>query len=190
MWFNRGLFQRLEQLKAQHIENSEFTAKELNSVRKRILTLEKQVVDAMNREEEWKRRLAKIENDVGTLGLKERRITTLEQQVNDLMNENVDLISQIRAIEKKITPKEKELKIYRDEERGGYVLKEVDDWKLLPRVGDLVANIEQENDIRRVFENHYGFMFVGKDYRTVYARNQLKDSLKEWKVIARKEDLK
>ena len=61
MWFNRDLFQRLEQLKAQHIENSEFTAKELNSVRKRILTLEKQVVDVMNREEEWKRRLAKIE---------------------------------------------------------------------------------------------------------------------------------
>ena len=135
-------------------------------------------------------RLNKLENKVDTLGLKERRITTLEQQVNDLMNENVDLISQIRAIEKKMTPKEKELKIYRDEERGGYVLKEVDDWKLLPRVGDLVANIEQENDIRRVFENHYGFMFVGKDYRTVYARNQLKDSLKEWKVIARKVDLK
>ena len=61
MWFNRYLFQRLEQLKARHNEDSEFTAKELNSVRKRILTLEKQVVDAMNREEEWKRRLAKIE---------------------------------------------------------------------------------------------------------------------------------
>ena len=135
-------------------------------------------------------RLNKLENKVDTLGLKERRITTLEQQVNDLMNENVDLISHLRVIEKKVTPKEKELKIYRDEVRGGYVLKEVDDWKLLPRVGDLVANIEQENDIRRVFENHYGFMFVGKDYRTVYARNQLKDSLKEWKVIARKVDLK
>ena len=61
MWFNRDLFQRLEQLKARHMENSEFTAKELNSVRKRILTLEQQVVDAMNREEEWNRRLAKIE---------------------------------------------------------------------------------------------------------------------------------
>ena len=136
-------------------------------------------------------RLNKLENKVDTLGLKERRIATLEQQVNDLMNENVDLISQIRAIEKKITPKEKELKIYRDEERGGYVLKEkVEDWKLLPRVGDLVVNVENGNDIRRVFQNHYGFMFVGKDYRTVYARNQLKDSLKEWKVIARKDDLK
>ena len=136
-------------------------------------------------------RLNKLENKVDTLGLKERRITTLEQQVNDLMNENVDLISHLRVIEKKVTPKEKELKIYRDEERGGYVLKEKEeDWTLLPRLGDLVVNIENGNDIRRVFENHYGFMFVGKDYRTIYARNQLKDSLKEWKVIARKVDLK
>lgn len=153
MWFNRDLFQRLEQLKARHMENSEFTAKELNSVRKRILTL--------------------------------------EQQVNYLMNENVDLISHLRVLENKLSPKEKELKIYRDEERGGYVLKEKEeDWTLLPRLGDLVVNIENGNDIRRVFENHYGFMFVGKDYRTIYARNQLKDSLKEWKVIARKVDLK
>ena len=136
-------------------------------------------------------RLNKLENDVGTLGLKERRITTLEQQVNDLMNENVDLRSHLRAVEKKVSSKEKELKIYRDEERGGYVLKEKEeDWTLLPRLGDLVVNIEQGNDIRRVFENHYGFMFAGKEYRTIYARNQLKDSLKEWKVIARKEDLK
>ena len=65
-----------------------------------------------------------------------------------------------------------------------------EEWTQLPRVGDLVVNVENGNDIRRVFENHYGFMFVGKDFRTVYARNQLKDSLKEWKVIARKGDLK
>ena len=144
MWFNRELFQRLEQLKAQHIENSEFTAKELNSVRKRITTLEQQVVDAMNREEEWKRRLAKIETGM----------------IVDQMKFDGDW-------------KERE-----------------EDWEQLPRVGDLVVNIEQGNDIRRVLENHYGFMFVGKEFRTIYAREQLKDSLKEWKVIARKEDLK
>ena len=144
MWFNRELFQRLEQLKARHMENSEFTAKELNSVRKRILTLEKQVVDAMNREEEWKRRLAKIET----------RMIVDQMKVDGVWKEAEE------------------------------------DWTQLPRVGDLVVNIEQGNDIRRVLENHYGFMFVGKDYRTVYARNQLKDSLKEWKVIARKVDLK
>ena len=166
--------------------------KELERRVKDVEVLLKEFADVMVLDgRKWYGRLNKLENKVDTLGLKERRIATLEQQVNDLMNENVDLISQIRAIEKKITPKEKELKIYRDEERGGYVLKEkVEDWKLLPRVGDLVVNIEQENDIRRVLENHYGFMFVGKDYRTVYARNQLKDSLKEWKVIARKGDLK
>jgi hypothetical protein len=144
MWFNRNLFQRLEQLKAQHIENSEFTAKELNSVRKRILTLEKQVVDVMNREEEWKRRLAKIET----------RMIVDQMKVDGVWKEGAE------------------------------------EWTQLPRLGDLVVNIEQGNDIRRVFENHYGYMFVGKDYRTVYARNQLKDSLKEWKVIARKVDLK
>ena len=98
----------------------------------------------MNREEEWKRRLAKIETGM-----------IVDQMTVD--------------------------GVWKEEE---------EDWTQLPRVGDLVVNIEQENDIRRVFENHYGFMFVGKDFRTVYARNQLKDSLKEWKVIARKEDLK
>ena len=126
------------------MENSEFTAKELNSVRKRILTLENQVVDAMNREEEWKRRLAKIETGM--------------------------IVDQMKV--------------------DGVWKEEEEDWTQLPRVGDLVVNIEQGNDIRRVFENHYGFMFVGKEYRTIYARNQLKDSLKEWKVIARKVDLK
>ena len=144
MWFNRELFQRLEQLKARHMENSEFTAKELNSVRKRILTLEKQVVDAMNREEEWKRRLAKIET--------------------------VMIVDQMKV--------------------DGVWKEEVEEWTQLPRLGDLVVNIGNGNDIRRVFENHYGFMFVGKEDRTIYVRNQLKDSLKEWKVIARREDLK
>ena len=144
MWFNRDLFQRLEQLKARHMENSEFTAKELNSVRKRILTLEKQVVDAMNREEEWKRRLAKIET----------RMIVDQMKVDGVWKDGPE------------------------------------EWTQLPRVGDLVVNIEHGNDIRRVFENHYGFMFVGKEYRTIYAREQLKDSLKEWKVIARKGDLK
>jgi hypothetical protein len=144
MWFNRDLFQRLEQLKARHMENSEFTAKELNSVRKRILTLENQVVDAMNREEEWKRRLAKIETKM--------------------------IVDQMKV--------------------DGVWKEAEEEWTQLPRVGDLVVNIEHGNDIRRVFENHYGFMFVGKEFRTIYAREQLKDSLKEWKVIARKGDLK
>lgn len=100
--------------------------------------------DLMNREEEWKRRLAKIETGM--------------------------IVDQMKV--------------------DGVWKEAEEEWTQLPRVGDFVVNIEQENDIRRVFENHYGFMFVGKEDRTVYARNQLKDSLKEWKVIARREDLK
>ena len=115
-------------------------------LKRRIDTLEQQIDDGMNREEEWKRRLAKIETRL----------------IADHMN--------VDGVWKEAEAKE--------------------DWTMLPRLGDLVVNIEQGNDIRWVFENHYGFMFVGKDFRTVYARNQLKDSLKEWKVIARKGDLK
>ena len=125
-------------------------------------------------------RLNKLENKVDTLELKERRITTLEQQVNDLMNREEEWKRRLAKIETGMIV---------DQMKVDGVWKE-EDWNKLPRVGDLVVNIEQENDIRRVFENNYGFMFVGKEYRTVYARNQLKDSLKEWKVIARKGDLK
>ena len=127
-------------------------------------------------------RLNKLENKVDTLGLKERRITTLEEQVVDAMNREEEWKRRLAKIETGMIV---------DQMKVDGVWKETEeDWTQLPRVGDLVVNIEQGNDIRRVLENHYGFMFVGKDYRTVYARNQLKDSLKEWKVIARKDDLK
>ena len=145
MLFNRDLFQRLEQLKAQHIENSEFTAKELNSVRKRILTLEKQVVDAMNREEEWKRRLAKIETGMFVDQMK----------VDGVWREE---------------PKE-------------------DDFE--PRVGDLVVSTENPTDIRKVLGNGFGIQMVGKTDIKMYNRWDLvKDVMREWKVIARREDLK
>ena len=170
MWGTREVLERLERLSRRFQDMNEFVSKELQNQRDKIALLEKEIVEI-----KWVK----------------HRVKTLDSQVNDLMNENVDLRSHLRAVEKKMSPKEQELKIYRDEERGGYVLKEKEeDWTLLPRLGDLVVNIEHGNDIRRVFENHYGFMFVGKDDRTIYARNQLKDSLKEWKVIARKEDLK
>ena len=127
-------------------------------------------------------RLNKLENKVDTLGLKERRITTLEQQVNDLMNREEEWKRRLAKIETgMIVDQMKVDGVWKEEE---------EEWTQLPRLGDLVVNIEHGNDIRRVFENHYGFMFVGKDFRAVYARNQLKDSLKEWKVIARKDDLK
>ena len=127
-------------------------------------------------------RLNKLENDVDTLGLKERRITTLEQQVADGMNREEEWKRRLAKIETGMIVDQMKV--------DGVWKEEAEEWTQLPRVGDLVVNIEQGNDIRRVLENHYGFMFVGKDYRTVYARNQLKDSLKEWKVIARKVDLK
>ena len=145
MWFNRDLFHRLEQLKAQHIENSEFTAKELNSVRKRILTLEKQVVDVMNREEEWKRRLEKIE----------ARLIVDQMKVDGVWREE---------------PKE-------------------DDFE--PRVGDLVVSTENPTDIRKVLGNGFGIQMVGKTDIKMYNRWDLvKDVMREWKVIARREDLK
>ena len=145
MWFNRDLFQRLEQLKARHMENSEFTAKELNSVRKRILTLENQVVDAMNREEEWKRRLAKIETGMFVDQMK----------VDGVWREE---------------PKE-------------------DDFE--PRVGDLVVSTENPTDIRKVLGNGFGIQMVGKTDIKMYNRWDLvKDVMREWKVIARREDLK
>ena len=133
-------------------------------------------------------RLNKLENKVDTLGVKERRITTLEQQVNDLMNENVDLRSHLRVIEKKITPKEKELKIYRDEVRGGYVLKEKE---LEPRIGDLVVSLKNPTDIRKVVSNGFGLQLVGIREITVYNRDDLvKDFLSDWKVLVKREDIK
>ena len=129
-------------------------------------------------------RLNKLENTLGTLGLKERRITTLEQQVNDLINENVDIISHIRKLESK----DKALTIFRDEERGGTVLKENE---LEPRVGDLVVSRENPTDIRKVLANGYGLQVVGMSEIKMYNRYELvKDFMSEWKVIARREDLK
>lgn len=145
MWFNRDLFQRLEQLKARHNEDSEFTTKELNSVRKRILTLEKQVVDVMNREEEWKRRLAKIETGM--------------------------FVDQMKV--------------------DGVWREEPKEYDLEPRVGDLVVSTENPTDIRKVLANGFGIQMVGKTDIKMYNRWDLvKDVMREWKVIARREDLK
>ena len=107
MWGTREVLERLE----RRVKDVEVLLKEFTDA---------MILDGRK----WYGRLNKLENKVDTLELKERRITTLEQQVNDLMNENVDLISHLRAVEKKVSPKKKELKIYRDEERGGSVLKE------------------------------------------------------------------
>lgn len=129
-------------------------------------------------------RLNKLENTLGTLGLKERRITTLEQQVNDLINKNVDIISHIRKLE----AKDKALTIIRDEERGGNVLKKNE---LEPRVGDLVVSRKNPSDIRKVLANGFGLEVIGISESNMYYREDfVKDFMSEWKVIARREDLK
>ena len=161
MWGNREVLERLERLSGRFRDMDEFVAKELQHQRNKIAALEKQV------------------NELGWVS---RRVKTLDSQVNDLMNREEEWKRRLAKIETGMIV---------DQMKVDGVWKETEeDWTQLPRVGDLVVNIEQGNDIRRVLENHYGFMFVGKEYRTVYARNQLKDSLKEWKVIARKGDLK
>ena len=134
-------------------------------------------------------RLNKLENKVDTLGLKERRITTLEQQVNDLMNENVDLISHLRVIEKKLTPKEKELKIYRDEERGGYVLKEKE---LEPRIGDLVVYKTNPTIIRTVTNMSVDHIKLenGNFQRLYSGSDWIQRFQMDWKLLVKKEDFK
>ena len=161
MWGTIEVLERLERLSGRFRDMDEFVAKELQRQRNKVAMLEKEVVEL-----KWVK----------------HRVKTLDSQVNDLMNREEEWKRRLAKIETGLIV---------DQMKVDGVWKEVEeDWNKLPRVGDLVVNIEQENDIRRVFENNYGFMFVGKEYRTVYARNQLKDSLKEWKVIARKDELK
>ena len=161
MWGTREVLERLERLSNRFRDMDEGVAKELQHQRDKIAMLEKEIVEI-----KWVK----------------HRVKTLDSQVNDLMNREEEWKRRLAKIETGMIV---------DQMKVDGVWKETEeDWTQLPRVGDLVVNIEQGNDIRRVLENHYGFVFVGKDYRTVYARNQLKDSLKEWKVIARKDDLK
>ena len=78
MWGTREVLERLERLSRRFQDMDEFVSKELQRQRDKIALLEKEIVeikwvkhrvktldsqvnDLMNREEEWKRRLAKIE---------------------------------------------------------------------------------------------------------------------------------
>ena len=114
-------------------------------LKNRINTLEQQIADGMNREEEWKRRLAKIETGMFVDQMK----------VDGVWREE---------------PKEDDLE---------------------PRVGDLVVSTENPTDIRKVLANGFGIQMVGKTDIKMYNRWDLvKDVMREWKVIARREDLK
>ena len=163
MWGKRELLERLERLSGRFQDMDEFVSKELQRQRDKIVLLEKEVVE---------------------LKLVKHRVNTLDSQVNDLMNENADIINHVRKLE----AKDKTLTIVRDEVRGGTVLKENE---LEPMVGDLVCSRKDERDIRKVCANGYGLLLVGRDFRTAYTRDSLvKDLMAEWKVIARREDLK
>lgn len=128
-------------------------------------------------------RLNKLEIKVDTLGLKERRITTLEQQVNDLMNSEEEWKRRLAKIETgMIVDQMKVDGVWKEEPKEG---------DLEPRVGDLVVSTENPTDIRKVLANGFGLQMVGKTDIKMYNRLDLvKDVMSEWKVIARREDLK
>ena len=129
-------------------------------------------------------RLNKLENKVDTLGLKERRITTLEQQVNDLMNREEEWKRRLAKIETGIIVDQMKVDgVWKDEEP-----KEVE---FEPRVGDLVVSRTNPTDFRKVLANGFGLQVVGMSEIKMYNRGDLvKDFMSEWKVIARREDLK
>ena len=128
-------------------------------------------------------RLNKLENKVDTLGLKEQRIATLEQQVNDLMNREEEWKRRLAKIETGMFVDQMKVDgVWRDEPKE-------DDFE--PRVGDLVVSTENPTDIRKVLGNGFGIQMVGKTDIKMYNRWDLvKDVMREWKVIARREDLK
>ena len=128
-------------------------------------------------------RLNKLENKVDTLGLKERRITTLEQQVNDLMNREEEWKRRLAKIETGMFVDQMKV--------DGFCKEEPKEGDLEPRVGDLVVSTENPTDIRKVLGNGFGIQMVGKTDIKMYNRWDLvKDVMREWKVIARREDLK
>ena len=116
------------------------------SLKNRINTLEQQIADGMNREEEWKRRLAKIETGMFVDQMK------------------------VDGVWREEEPKEVEFE---------------------PRVGDLVVSRTNPTDFRKVLANGFGLQVVGMSEIKMYNRGDLvKDFMSEWKVIARREDLK
>ena len=159
--------------------------KELERRVKEVEVLLKEFTDAMVLDgRKLYGRLNKLENDVGTLGLKERRITTLEQQVVDAMNREEEWNRRLAKIETgMIVDQMKVDGVWKEEES-----KEVE---FEPRVGDLVVSRTNPTDFRKVLANGFGLQVVGISEIKMYNREDLmKDFMSEWKVVARREDLK
>ena len=128
-------------------------------------------------------RLNKLENKVDTLGLKERRITTLEQQVNDLMNREEEWKRRLAKIETGMIVDQMKV--------DGVWKEEPKNVELEPRVGDLVVSRKNPSDIRKVLANGFGLEVIGiRESNMYYREDFVKDFMSEWKVIARREDLK
>ena len=158
--------------------------KELERRVKEVEVLLKEFTDAMILDgRKLYGRLNKLENKVDTLGLKEQRIPTLEQQVNDLMNREEEWKRRLAKIETGMFVDQMKVDgVWREEPKE-------DDFE--PRVGDLVVSTENPTDIRKVLGNGFGIQMVGKTDIKMYNRWDLvKDVMREWKVIARREDLK
>ena len=158
--------------------------KELKRRVKEVEVLLKEFTDAMILDgRKLYGRLNKLENKVDTLGLKEQRIPTLEQQVNDLMNREEEWKRRLAKIETGMFVDQMKVDgVWREEPKE-------DDFE--PRVGDLVVSTENPTDIRKVLGNGFGIQMVGKTDIKMYNRWDLvKDVMREWKVIARREDLK
>lgn len=162
MWFNKEVFERFERLSGRFLDMDEFVSKELQNQRNKVAMLEKEVVEL-----KWVK----------------HRVKTLDSQVNDLMNREEEWKRRLAKIETgMIVDQMKVDGVWKEAE-------EEDD--LEPRVGDLVVSTENPTDIRRVLANGFGLQMVGKTDIKMYNRWDLvKDVMSEWKVIARKEDLK
>ena len=162
MWGNRELLERFESLSGRFQDMDEFVSKELQRQRDKIALLEKEIV-----ERKWLK----------------HRVKTLDSQVNDLMNREEEWKRRLAKIETGMIVDQMKV--------DGVWKEEPKEVELEPRVGDLVVSTENPTDIRKVLANGYGLQMVGKTDIKMYNRLDLvKDVMSDWKVIARREDLK
>ena len=162
MWGNRELLERFESLSGRFQDMDEFVSKELQRQRDKIALLEKEIV-----ERKWLK----------------HRVKTLDSQVNDLMNREEEWKRRLAKIETGMIVDQMKV--------DGVWKEEPKEVELEPRVGDLVVSTENPTDIRKVLANGYGLQMVGKTDIKMYNRLDLvRDVMSDWKVIARREDLK
>ena len=165
MWFNKEVFERFErfeQLSRRFNLMEIAVAEELQQQRNKVALIEKKVVEL-----KWL----------------ERRVKTLDAQVDALMNREEEWKRRLAKIEMKL--------ISSDMMKDGLIKEEVKEVEFEPRVGDLVVSRRNPTDIRKVLANGCGLQVVGiREINMYYREDLVKDFMSEWKVIARREDLK